>query len=90
MGRFSRRRDGQSWVRALPDPFSLDEVLALVDPDDVGLALSWLYDCIEHGRLEPAQSDDRILYHFAGERRADDGPAAQDRPRRTSSRASRP
>jgi hypothetical protein len=89
MGRFSRRRDGQNWVRALPDPFSLDDVLALVGSDEVEPALSWLYDCVEHGRIEPVQGRPRMLYHFVGERRSDDGAAAADRPARLSSRVGR-
>ena len=86
MGRFSRRWADREWVRALGDPFTLDDVLAQVSADELEAALSWLYDAIEHGRLEPMHGPHGMSYRFTGERRAGDGAAG----RFTSGRVRRP
>jgi len=74
MGRFARRRrDDRAWVSRLPEPFSLDDVMGVVGTEELPAALGWLYDAIEHGRIEPVQEDHGMRYVFAGERRQDDG-----------------
>jgi hypothetical protein len=73
MARFMRpRRTDREWVQRLPDCFSLDEVRAEVGPSDLRAALSWLYDAIERGRIEPLHVETRLVYSFVGDRRSDD------------------
>jgi hypothetical protein len=73
MARFVRpRRADRDWVRRLPDHLSMDEMQALLEPSECTEALSWLYDGIVRGRIEPTHDGRRIIYSFAGPRRSDD------------------
>jgi hypothetical protein len=73
MGRFFRARStDREWVQRLPDRFSMDTLTAEVGPSELRRALSWLYDAIERGRIEPVRVEAQLLYRFAGERRSDD------------------
>jgi hypothetical protein len=67
----TRRRD-REWIQRLPDRFSLNELRAAIGPSDLRAALSWLYDAIERGRIEPLHAETRIIYSFVGDRRSDD------------------
>ena len=82
MARFMRPRSSdREWVQRLPDRFSLAELRAEVGPADLRAALSWLYDAIERGRIEPAHVETRLVYGFVGDRRSDDelaGASASD------------
>jgi hypothetical protein len=74
MARFFRpRRSDREWVQRLPARFSLDELRAEVGPSELRAALSWLYDAIERGRIEPLHLEARIIYRFVGDRRSGDG-----------------
>jgi hypothetical protein len=86
MRRFTRRQAGQAWVQGLPDPFSMHDVLARVPPYELAAALSWLYEAIERGRLDPEQTEDQLLYRFAGQRRVDDSRSTTPAPRESSAR----
>jgi hypothetical protein len=73
MAKFSRRRtDDRAWTRRLPDRFSMADVMALVPIDEVPAALSWLYDAVKAGRVEPLHVGTERHYRFVGQRRADD------------------
>lgn len=50
----------------------MDELMAEVDRSELRGALSWLYDAIERGRIEPVHVEARPLYRFVGARRSDD------------------
>jgi hypothetical protein len=71
--RFVRSRSSdREWVQRLPDRFSLDELRAKIAPADLRAALSWLYEGIERGRIEPLHVETRLVYSFVGERRSGD------------------
>ena len=73
MGRFTRRRGrGRDWVQRLPDRFTLDDLAAAAGQANLRLALGWLYDAIERGRIAPIQIHSRLFYEFLGARRAGD------------------
>jgi hypothetical protein len=74
MGRFSRRRkSGREWVAQLPERFSLEDVSRKLTGEELRDALSWLYDAIQRGRVEPQQTADGMRYAFTGRRRERDG-----------------
>lgn len=57
--------------------------MALVQREQFDAALSWLYDAILRGRVEPSRGGGRrISYNFIGERRAGDGSADRFTPQR--------
>lgn len=56
----------------------MDELTAEIGPSDLRRALSWLYDAIERGRIEPVHVGAHLLYRFAGARRSDDELAGSD------------
>lgn len=71
--RFFRQRSGDHrWVESLPDRFSMDDLIAEVESSDLRRALSWLYDAIEGGRVEPVNVATELRYAFVGARRSDD------------------
>jgi len=73
MGRIPRRRSGhRAWVRRLPDPFTLRDLMAITGREGFAAGLTWLYAVIERGRVEPHQHDDGMHYGFAGPRRSED------------------
>jgi hypothetical protein len=78
MARAGRRHShDRDWVADLPDLFSMRDMTSLVTRDRVPRTLTWLYDAIERGRVEPSRHGGQLRYRFIGRRRADDGHLAE-------------
>jgi len=50
----------------------MDDLTAVAGPQRLRVALSWLYDAIERGRIEPVELATELSYAFVGDRRSDD------------------
>ena len=48
------------------------DLTRVVGRDELPRALTWLYEAIEHGRVEPVQDAAGMRYVFRGTRRRDD------------------